>query len=232
MRSLYKVLIVFFILILPAQLFTNNNSTIRNKYNSAERLEADSKFLDAIPVLKELLALDPDNENFNFHLAVSIIEGKNAEDPIPYLEKAVKNISKSYRSNYKQRSAPPLALEYLAKEYHLNYRFKDALSMYNQYLTYIDKRDVETVNRITKNISYCTSGEELLKNPVKVEHQDFGPQLSSSFRAHSPVMSPDESIYIFASSNINNPIQTDEKHNDDVYCSYFENGSWSEPQPL
>jgi len=232
MGKFYRIIIVFLILFLPAQLFTNNNSTIRSKYNSAESLEAQFKFTEAIPVLKELLNLDPDNENFNFHLAFSIIEGKNAEDPIPYLEKATKNISKSYVSNYKQRSAPPIALEYLAKEYHLNYRFTEAISTYNTYLQYVNKSDAITISRINKQITFCQSGEKLIKNPVKVEHQDFGPQLSGSFQAHSPVLSPDESIYIFSSSNLGTKLPKGEKHNDDIYATYFENGAWSEPQAL
>ena len=153
MRKFYKYIIAFSILFLPAQLFTNNNSTIINKYNAAINLEAELKYQEAIPVLKELLAIDPENENFNFHLAVSIIEGKNAENPLPYLEKSIRNISKTYRSNYKQRSAPPIALEYLAKEYHLNYRFADAIAFYTQYLNYIDKRDLESVNKIHKYIA-------------------------------------------------------------------------------
>jgi PAS domain S-box-containing protein len=232
MGTFYKIVIAFFILFLPAQLFTNNNSTIRNKYNAAENFEAASKFAEAIPILKELLALDPDNENFNFQLAVSIIEGKNSEDPLPYLEKAAKNVTRYYRSNYKQRSAPPITLEYLAKEYHSNYRFADAIIAYNQYLNFIDKRDLETVNKTNKNIAYCKSGEELIKNPFKVEHQDFGPQFERNFRAHSPVLSPDESIYIFASSNSEISLAKGEKHSDDIYCTYFENGVWGEPQPL
>ena len=232
MRTFYKYIIAFSILFLPAQLFTKNNATIRNKYNAAINLEAELKYQEAIPVLKDLLAIDPENENFNFHLAISIIEGKNAEDPLPYLEKAVRNISTTYRSNYKQRSAPPIALEYLAKEYHLNYRFADAIAFYTQYLNYVDKRDLESINRIHKYIAYCKSGEELLKNPVKVEHQDFGPQLPKYFQAHSPVLSPDESIYIFASSNTQTPLSKGEKHSDDIYCSYFENGKWSEPEAI
>jgi PAS domain S-box-containing protein len=223
---------VLFVLFLPAQLFTNNNSTIRNKYNAAENLEAEAKYVEAIPIFKELLTIDPDNENFNFHLAVSIIEGKSAEDPIPYLEKAVKNVTKYYRSNYKQRSAPTLALKYLAREYHLNYRFTDAITTYNLYLGYIDSRDVTETNSVQRNIAYCKSGEKLIKNPVNVEHQDFGPQFSHGFQAHSPVLSPDESIYIFASSNDDVVLQKGEKHNDDIYCSYFENGKWTEAIPL
>jgi len=232
MGKFYKFYIAFFILFLPAELFTNNNSTIRSKYNAAENLEAESKYTDAIPIIKELLAIDPDNENFNFHLAVCIIEGKDAEDPIPYLEKAAKNVTKFYRSNYKQRSAPAITFEYLAKEYHSNYRFTDAIAMYNQYLQFVNSRDVSILNRINKNIAFCRSGEELLKNPVKVEHQDFGPQFPKNFQVHSPVLSPDESIYIFASSNIETVLPKGEKHNDDIYCAYFENGVWSEAQPL
>ncbi len=232
MKVKLHIIIVLIVLFLPAQLFTKNNATVKNKYNTADNLLSKSLFTEAYPILKELLEIDPDNENYNFKIGFAIIEGKLNEDPLPYLEKASKYVSKRYVSNYKQKSAPIITLEYLAKEYHALYRFNEAKDAYNSFLSYLDPNDLIAINRTKRNIEYCNSGAELIKHPVKVEHLDFGTQLPIEYPSHSPVLGPDESIYIFASSNyLGNP-QSKVKKNDDVYCMYFENGKWTKPEPL
>lgn len=237
MKYLLHLLLTFFLLFPPVDIFTQNDTVIKNKYRTAENFESISDYASAMPILKELVALDPENSNFNFKLAMAIIETKSLENPLSYLEKACVSISPRYVSSYKQRSAPAIAWKYLAKEYQLNYKFAEAEKAYTSYLSFVSKKDAETQKAISLQLEYCASGLQLIKKPLKVAHLDFGPNFMLNYTAHSPVFSPDESIYIFASPYT--PVQQDvknrdanTKYDDDIYYTYYLNGKWSVPEPL
>ncbi|MEO6883230.1 MAG: hypothetical protein ABI199_04305 [Bacteroidia bacterium] len=131
---------------------------------SAYKSEADLKkqaakffdkedFTSAYPLYSQLLSLDPKSGEYNFKFSVCILLSTgDKEKPIGYLEYASKqpNVDKN-------------VFYYLAKAYHLNYRFDDAIAMYQKYKTLGEKSQVEKF-QIDRQIEMCRNGKKLLRN--------------------------------------------------------------------
>lgn len=223
-------LLLVLLLILPGNIFTQDENTKRRQYNSADRLQSMEDYERAIPILEELIKSDPENANYNFKLGLAIVESYSHKSAIPYLEKAAKDITKSYRSNYKQRSAPEIALEYLAKEYFYEYMYEKAFKTFNRYLDYLPENGEKVVE--TKfHIETCKSAVELMQHPKNVDLLDFSEASVVTSEAHSPIFSPDESIFIFT-YDISKYDLVHEAINDDIYYTKNNGEFWEPIKPL
>lgn len=237
-RLLLRFFIVAVVIIaggLSSQLFTQPNDKAKHIYNEAERYEAIDDYAKALPLYKELVAQYPENENYNFKLGLVLAETNDHEDPIPYLEKACLNVNKKYKSNYKQTAAPPIALFYLAKEYHLNYKFAAAHAKYLEYEQYLNYSEIKEKEKITVIKEYCRSGLDLMKDPKNVKHLDFSEAEGVMNFAHSPVFSPDGTVYIFTTDQRPGEeatIESNKIYDENIYYTYFSNGSWQDAKLL
>ncbi len=237
-----KKIIVFSALALlisiPFLLFTQDDSMVRRDFNLAESLETVDDFTGSLKLFLTLVKEDPDNANFNFRLANAIISGKSQMDPLPYLEKAAKGVNrKAYKSNYKNRFAPEQTWSLLSREYHRSMQFTKALSVYDSVLKYADKRNAVLIAEINGYKANCLSGIELKKHPVKVNHLDFPPLARNNLSAHSPLFSPDESVFLFTVSEVVvqtdlNPGEEPAGTDDNIYSMEVVKGKWSTPKLL
>ena len=71
-------------------------------------------------------------------MGICLLNIKNREtEAIPYLEKAVTNITDRYREgNFKEEAAPRDAYLYLANAYRYDNQFDNAIKFYNTYLDF------------------------------------------------------------------------------------------------
>ncbi|MBK8805319.1 MAG: tetratricopeptide repeat protein [Bacteroidales bacterium] len=231
MKQLYYVLLLFLV-VLPDSIFTQDDNAVKRHYNSADRLLAMSDFEKAIPVLKELLTYDESNSNFNFKMGLSLVESYSHESAIPYLEKAVLQVSTQYISSYKHRNAPVVALEYLAKEYFYDMSYVEAYKTFNRLLDYADFSS-EKRKEIQDYIQNCKSALELMRSPVKVKHLDFSEaEVVIPAAAHSPFFSPDESIYIYTHNTTTAEEEKAGIYNDDIFYSKLTSEGWLPAKPI
>ena len=221
----------------PYLLFTQDESTVRRNFNLAESLETVDDFAGSLKLFKILVKEDPNNANFNFRLANAIIMSKSQMDPLPYLERAAKGVNpRSYKANYKNRFAPEQTWSLISREYHRSMQFSKAISAYDSVLKYTDKRNAVLVNEIKGYIANCQSGVQLMKRPIKVRHLDFPPLGKYNINAHSPLFSPDESVFLFTMSEKPAPVQTAPdavvEVDDNIYSMDLIKGKWSAPKQL
>ena len=167
------------------------DNPVKVKYKMIEKLESSGNYTQAIVLLKQLVALEPGNPNFNFKLAIDLIESNSSENTLEYLEVASRNITDKYVSSYDNPAAPPLALKHLVKEYMLNNKFKEALATLEKYKTYVSPKDKQEQKSIAMRREYCNTGVELMKKPIRLRQLDFGANFIANCTAHSPVFSPD-----------------------------------------
>jgi|GEM_PF-1315569 len=237
MKQLHVLAIAIFSVALWSNAFAQTDNEIKKNFNEAERLEALDDYIGAAELFELIVKAQPDNANFNFRLANAIIESKSHKDPLPYLEKAVRNVNQQkYRANYKGIYAPDLAWFEIAKEYHRTMQFDKALEAYNKCLAYTDPRNTPLVEELNNYISNCKSGLVLQRNPIKVRHIDFAPLQATEKYVHSPLFSPDEAVFIFTVSDKSKAeILTEEMesdYDDNIYTMKFVNGKWTNPQIL
>jgi len=192
----------------------------------------------ALEIYDSLLSKDIDNANLNFKMGYCYLNTKlNKHKAIPYLEKAVKNVSeKSDPSNHNEKNAPIEAFFELGRAYRFNYQFKQAIDTLSYLLkTYTnEEEDVDFIKLINREIQICRNGIELTANPIGISVTNLGSGINSTFDEHSPVFSADESVMIFTSKRQGTGIETtsDGQFYEDIYISYKKDNNWTDPQSI
>jgi tetratricopeptide (TPR) repeat protein len=193
-------------------------------------VEAESYFLfeeykDALPLYQMILREDPENYNVIYKIGICYLndvyqKGKS----ISYLKKAAENINNNYKINsYKERLAPPEALYYLGKAYHVNNKFDEAIECYQRFLNSAnpDQFDFDIVN---EDIAACQRAKKIYSDPVYFTSHNLGSMVNSRFEDFNPVLSGDGKVLAFTRRL---------QFYDGVFLSNKnDDGSWSDPVNL
>jgi len=111
-------------------------------------------FITALPLYSQLLSLEPKNPDLNYRFGVCLLMGdrRDLERPLRFLEIAVKDpgIEKE-------------AFFYLGLAYHYNYRFSDAIALFNRYIGMADQARVKEL-QVKRQIEMCENGFMLLSD--------------------------------------------------------------------
>ena len=233
-KSSLSIVIIVLGMLVPATLFTQDEGSLRQLYNSIEKLLSEKEYDKAIPLLTELVKTNPNNANYNFKMAYAIIRGNSKLDPLPFLEKAITNTTINYKSRYTQDAAPIDALWFYALQRYYRYDYAIAKDFFTKYLQLIPSTHTNYAPCVDY-IGWCNTGPEFMKKPVKVKHVSFHEATTLPEHFHSALFSPDESIFIFTGEqnpNIDNYKIEYKALNDDIFYIINKNGKWSEPASL
>lgn len=153
-----------------------------------------------------------------------------------YMESA-KCLDFFVRAHNLNSNIAPDILYMLARGYHINYKFDDAIKNYTSYRNLLSPKELEIERKdINKKIEECKNGIELIKNPVRVFIDNVGDAVNSTYSEYSPLISADESMMIFTSRRNNTTGEGrdpgDQQFFEDVYVSYQENGQWSQARNI
>ena len=196
-------------------------------------------FKKAITLYKKLLKEQPDNANVNYRLGICYL---HLDDPkgnikaIPYLEKAVKNITKDYNEgSYKEDHAPIDAYFYLGNAYRFDMQFENAINVYEKFKSLLPVKDVYYISFVNREIQATRNAIELTKFPVKLEVDPLGKTINTDkYVENCPVVSDDEQTIVFTKGNKNNfspdvQINMDnlDYQMDSVYFTRKVNGNWT-----
>lgn len=213
----------------------------------ALKLFEDDEFEEAYPLYSQLVSLYPKDPNYNYRLGVCMLYASDdKEKAIPFLEFAA--------------TKPEVEKEvifYLAKAYHLNYRFDDAIAKYLAYSKVASEAKANKL-QVDHQIEMCTSGKKLLRNItdlVVIEKKelsrtdfyraydisDIGGKLlakpdEEAFRTPLDKKKKEKSIIYLATNNNQvffSSYGDDAEHGKDIYViRKLPNGEWSKPQTL
>jgi hypothetical protein len=213
----------------------------------ALKLFEEDEFEEAYPLYSQLVSLYPKDANYNYRLGVCMLYASDdKEKAIPFLE---------YSS--KKPDVEKEAIFYLAKAYHLNYRFDDAIG---QYLAYMKVASDSKANKlqVDRQIQMCKNGKKLLRNITDLlviekkelsradfyrayDISDIGGKLlakpdEESFRTALDKKKKEKSIIYLATNNNQvyfSSYGDDLEHGKDIYLiRKLPNGEWSMPQTL
>ncbi len=244
-----------FILVFILALGLNNSSVkAQSTFASEEELKKqaallfdDDQFEEAYPLYSQLVSLYQKDVNYNYRLGVCMLYASDdKEKPIPFLEFAAN-----------KPEAEKEALFYLAKSYHLNYRFDDAIKKYNEYKKVASAAKADKL-MVDRQIEMCKNGKKLLRkitdlivlDKKEMSRADFFRSYDISDIGGKLLVKPDEKVFkssIDKKKKENSIIYLATNNNQVYYSSYGENGDrgkdiyvikklpngeWSAPQTL
>ncbi|HEX8516060.1 MAG TPA: hypothetical protein VF868_07655 [Bacteroidia bacterium] len=188
-------------------------------------------------------------EEEDFVMALPLYEKMLVNHPKESYLKYVVGICGLYRSDAHQRSLELLLqvyeknktaadIEYdIARAYHYNYKFDDALKMLEKYLT--GKNVAESKKKSTAQLmDYCKNAKVLVASPVDAQIENAGEILNTVNSEYVPVISSDEQVMIFTyrgdestggkqnGSNLPDELGI---YYEDVFITHKEAGKWVPP---
>ncbi|MBL7883124.1 MAG: PD40 domain-containing protein, partial [Bacteroidia bacterium] len=142
--------------------FVSNNTFVcaQNAFASEDELKAkavklfdEDEFEEAYPLYSQLVSLYQKDPNYNYRLGVCMLYASDdKEKPISFLEFASK-----------KPEVEKEVLFYLARAYHLNYRFDEAIKTYQEYKKAASSAKAEKL-MVDRQIEMCKNGKKLLRN--------------------------------------------------------------------
>ncbi|MBA3681931.1 MAG: PD40 domain-containing protein [Bacteroidetes bacterium] len=236
MRNLFTLILLSATFYVQSQ--TKTGGTYKEYFQEGSYLLLEDNFIGAQENFEAAYLLDSSNANVNYMLGVcylhSALQKPKAEY---YLEKAVKNVSRTYKTDdAAEKTAAPLAHLYYGEALHINYKFDEAIVQYDEFKKFVSAKDKEWMKMVVRHKETAAYAKELTAYPMNVQITNLGDSVNSQFPDYSPVLSADERMLIFTTRRPNTTGSFKEVnglYNEDVMVSYKDdNGKWSSPQSI
>ena len=227
----------------------NSYSQVKNEEDLKKQAEKDFENEDynlAYKQYSQLVSLYPKDPEYNYRLGVCMLFTEpDKKKPFSYLKIATAN----------PKDAPKDAKFYLAKTYHINYKFDEAIKLYNEYKQIASASAVKKL-QVDREIEACKNGKRLLSNlsdlvvitkkqlneadyfrsyelkdiggKLLVKPDDFRSSIDKKKKEKSIIYLPQVTNRIYFSSYG----ESNDKGRDIYFVSKLPNGSWSKPQAM
>jgi tetratricopeptide (TPR) repeat protein len=191
-------------------------------------------------------------EEKNYSMALPIFEKVNVNHPKEDFIKYLYGICCLYRSDKHNEALNALAdvyaintgidmIEYdLARAYHYNYKFDEAIDFLNKHLSYKRIRPDDKANALLLK-QYITNAKFYYSNPTKAKINNIGSIINSDGDEFSPAITIDEEMMVFnyagtksKGGKLNARLQPDENgvYTSDIYISPKQNGDFKAANAL
>ena len=227
------VVCLLFSSVATAQRVVDKTAHFKRVYPVAnEQLEAE-KVLRAVSNFHDLHDLDPQNAHINYKLGrcYLLLNGKKQE-AVPFLEKAVAKTSSKSKENYKEDKAPLDAYFYLARAYHLDSQFDNAIAAYRKYMEVDKTLSKDRIEEIEWMIQTCLNGKLIVDSPIGAVTENLGEEINTIYDEYSAVLDATETTLIFTSrrpTSTGGYLDVDDKYFEDIFVSQKEDGKWTKP---
>lgn len=246
LRLIFLLLLFFDLSIFVLKSQTDFASEEEFKKNAAKLYDAE-EYEKAYPLYSQLVSLYRKDPNYNYRLGVCMLYASDEKErAITFLEFAVKS-----------HEVEKEAYFYLAKAYHLNYRFDDAITQYQIFKKQVSGAKAERL-QVNRQIEMCKNGKKLLRNlsdlPVlektELGREDFFRSYDISEIGGKLLVKPDEKefrtnldkkkneksiLYLASNSNLIyfSSYGDNEQHGKDIFqMKKSPDGEWDKPQRL
>lgn len=228
-----KILLPLLLVLLVSNSFSQGTMKTRkwrkiekDSLATAQAMFIDENYLLALPIFDKL------QQNHPKELYLKYVTGICGLYRSDMHEKALEYLSAVYEKNKKAAD-----IQYdLARAYHYNYKFDEALAILDEYLkgkvTPQQKKDAMQL------IQYCNNGKILVAAPVDAKIDNIGEIVNTVASEYVPVISSDESVMILTyrgdqstgglQNNYNQP-DSFGIYYEDVFITHKENNNWVAP---
>ncbi|KAA9340633.1 OmpA family protein [Adhaeribacter soli] len=184
---------------------------------SADKAFFNNDYKTALPLYEKALKAQPNNLRINGRLGLIYLELQQPDKAIPFLQKATSQPFKS-KTDY--------ALS-LARAYHLNNNFEEAIAQYQVVLNKTSRKDEEQRMELQKRITECRSGKELTAAAAVAEVKNVGAPVNSPAADLAPLLTNNGNTLIFTSRHTGTPGK--KGVTEDIYFSDLKEEKWISP---
>ncbi len=222
--SLFALIIA---LLLSSQCISaqTDDATVSKLFNRAVSYSEQGDFERAIPLFKRVAEKEPENINVLYNLGHCYLNAAGGHDSaLIYFTKAIDILKPE---NYNKELGIELHLS-MAKSMQMLYQYNEALVVYHKMLGFVDESQTELRTMIEREITICNNGISFMENPVKLEVQNLGVTVNSTYDDHSPLVSADGSIVIFTSRRKSpySQMLPDGQYSEKIYTAKKEGEIW------
>ena len=200
----------------------------KKMYRIAEDNFLNENYIAALSFYLKLDSLQKGNANVNFKIGYCYLNAGGFKTlSIPYFVEAAKNVSKNYNKySTKEVRAPQSTYSYLARAYQLDYKFDEAIAMYEKYKTMLGTNSnlANEIEDINHDIETCKNGKEMYAHPAHYTVTNLGAAVNSPYPDYSPVVSLEEQTLMFTSrrpEGTGGKKELNGQYFEDIYISYF-----------
>lgn len=176
---------------------------IRDEFLDAEFFLNQEQYSEALQAyIKVYDAGNQENSNINYRIGVCYINipGEKTK-AVPYLEKAVTNVSSAWKEGlYKEPTAPFDAWLYLGNAYRINYQLDEALVAYRKFLELDVKGKKTDLQYAGQQIEAVIRAQQATQKPANVKFENLGRRINSNQHNFQPVFSGDGNSMAFMTS--------------------------------
>ena len=240
-----KLLVFFLIFFISVNSFSQKPYKI--KINSKEFFTVEAGYKEAVKNLRKGMRFFRKNTRGGYRMAVKyLLEAKNYNPEyasvyyalgISYLmngeeKDGFKFLDKAF--NLKPDLTPDIHL-WLARAYHLNSQFEEAIDEYLLYKNSLDEKELEKIGKkIDYYVEQCNNGVELKDKELPVIITNLGNTINTEYPEYAPVFAPFDSIVYFTSRRPSEfskkrNIYLDDDYFEDIYYTSYKNGKWHKP---
>jgi len=171
-------------------------------FDDAEYFFSTGDYQEAVFLFLKLTGMQPDNANYNFRTGMTYLNIPGQETKaIPYLEKAVLNISLDYKPNeLTENKAPHHSLFYLGNAYRINNNLDKALESYNRFKSLKDFEKKYNIRIVESEIKACERAKIIIDSPLNLVKTNLGTPVNTANSDYSPILTHDENTLVFMSS--------------------------------
>ena len=209
--------------------FKSNPTGFKEAYKNLQ--EGDSKYYINFytKALDKYLAankFNPNNAELNAKIGDCYMHSSDKSKATHYFKTAYK-LSKDLDGYY---------YFMMAKSFHFNNEFDEAIKYYKLSKTKKSKIDTEIPTKSDKKIKECGYAKKLVSAPINVEIKSLSEAINSENEEYVPVITADESEIFFTSRRPNttggatDPNIAD--YYEDIYYSTLENGKWTDAKNM
>ncbi len=233
-----RILVVFILLIISFALPGQKPATYKDYFQEGVYLLIENNVSKAQENFEKAYLLDSSSANINYMMGSCYLQSALQKSRAEYyLEKAVKNVSSTYRSDDAlEKAAAPVAHYYYGQALHINYQFDAAIEQFEKFRKFIEPKDEEYRKMVDKEIATSKRAKEMVDHPINVIISNLGDSVNSEYPEYSAVFSADERMLIFTTKRPNSTggMKTDDGYFfEDIVVSYLDNDNkWSKPAPL
>jgi len=224
--------LLFFFTLVYVSACAQDKVTYVKDFVAANELLLKNNYGQALKSFKQAYASDSSSANINYKIGRCYIglTGKK-EEAIPYLEKAVKNISAKYNAaSATEVAAPRNVYYYLGIAYHAAYKFGEAINSFKTFRGFVIAKD--SLSEIDHRIEQSQNARMFVMAPNSAKVINIGDSINSNYSDYNALVSPDDSYLIFTSTRPANGMATDgSENNAAIFVSNRKNDSvWGMPK--
>ncbi len=210
----------------------------REKMTQGNYLVLEENYPTALTYFLDAYKIDSSNSNINYKIGLCyLMSVSDKKKSLPFLEKAVQNVSHNYdATDPREKSAPDQAYQLLGDAYRLDYRFNESNTYLQKFKDVVGSRNKDIVKDLDKIMEGNSNAVSFMKDTLKVSILNLGDSINTPYPDYGPIVSSDGSTLTFTSrrpGSTGGDKTDDGQFFEDIYISQKQkDGKWGSAKSI